>query len=101
MDLTGWAASSIKLVMEVAIMAMAGRAVLAMLAGAGHAANPFWRILNWLCEPFLALVRRLSGQRLQGAGLSLVTGLMLLLLWGVATVAKIAWCVRIGVAACQ
>jgi uncharacterized protein YggT (Ycf19 family) len=89
----GWAATSLKLITEIALMAMLGRAVLGFLAGAGRQANVFWQVLDMLCQPFLRATRRLVGPRrlTHGRALAAATFLGLLALWGSATALKVWW----------
>ena len=90
----GWAATSLKLISEIALMAMLGRAVLGLLAGASRHTNVFWQVLDVLCQPFLRATRRLVGPGRLGShrALAVTTFAGLLLLWLLATVAKVWWC---------
>ena len=83
-----WLATSMKLVCEVALMALLGRAVLGLMLGPAREANPFHRLLGWVVQPF----ERLAG-RWHVA--------VLLALWLLATIAKLRWCLAAGVQACR
>lgn len=94
-------AMSLKLVAEVALLALLGRWVLGRLAGPQPQHNPFWRLLDWVVAPASALTGWLGGRRLSASRRAGWTVLLLLLVWLLATVAKIALCLRLGVQACR
>ena len=104
-----WMAVSLKLMAEVALMALAGRAVLGVRAGPGRAANPFWRILDWLVLPFerpvarcLACVRKRPATSPESTpAVTRWTALALALVWLLATAAKLRLCLALGVQACR
>ena len=48
-----WLAMTLKLVTEVALMAMLGQWVLAHWPGVVPGVNPFWRLLDWISAPFV------------------------------------------------
>jgi hypothetical protein len=89
-----------KMLAEIALLALAGQALLALLAGPGRASNPFYRVLQAVTAPLLratgALLPRLAGHRR-----ALVAALLLAGAWLLATAAKIGLCVEIGVALCR
>ena len=83
-----WLAMSVKLMCEVALMALAGRAVLGLLIGPARQANPFHRLLGFVVQP----VERVAGRW------SLA---LLAMLWLGATAAKLWLCVSAGMPACR
>jgi hypothetical protein len=91
--------TAVKMCAEIALLALAGQALLAMLAGQSRARNPFYQLLQWLTAPLLALLRRLrpaaSERRLRG-WLAALLGLV----WLLATALKLHHCLRAGVAQC-
>ncbi len=93
-------AIALKMWAEIALMAMLGQGLLALLAGQARARNPVYRLLQWLTAPLLAGLRRcLPGQqerRLRGLLVAL-----LMLLWLLATGLKLQQCLQLGVARCQ
>ena len=83
-----WLAMCVKLVCEVALMALAGRFVLGLMVGPARAHNPFHRLLGWVVRPF----ERLAGR---------AAPLLLALLWLAATATKLKLCLALGVQACR
>lgn len=83
-----WLATCVKLVCEVALMAMLGRFVLGLMVGAARDVNPFHRLLGWVVQP----VERHAGRW---------TAPLLVALWVVATAAKLRICLEVGVHACR
>jgi hypothetical protein len=83
-----WLATCVKLVCEVALMAMLGRFVLGLLVGPAREMNPFHRLLGWVVLP----VQRRAGRW---------TALLLMALWLGATAAKVRMCLELGAQACH
>jgi hypothetical protein len=94
--------SSIKLVAEIALMALFGQWVLGLLAGPRRDTNLFYRLLAVLTGPFVKGARLLSPRSIVlDRHVPLVAFLLLAFVWVFVTLTKIQWCVRIGVEACQ
>lgn len=88
----------LKLLAEVALMALAGRALLGLLAGPGRDSNFFWQLLNAMVAPLERGLARLHPV----AGRTASLALLLLLAWGLATTAKLMLCLGgPGLAACR
>ncbi len=91
-----WLATCVKLVCEVALMAMLGRfalglwlrLTLGLTPGATLDANPFYRLLDWVVLP----LERRTGRW---------TAPLLVALWLAATAAKVQLCLALGVQACR
>lgn len=87
-----WLATCLKLVCEVALMAMLGRFALGLMLGltpgAARDTNPFYRLLAWVVLP----LERHTGRW---------TAPLLVVLWLGATVSKVRLCLALGVQACQ
>jgi hypothetical protein len=94
-------ASSVKLVAEIALMALAGRWLLGLLAGERREQNFFYQLLHMLVRPFLAGARLVSPRIVLDRHVPLVTFLLLALAWVVATFMKIQICLQLGVQACR
>lgn len=92
---------SVKLVAEIALMALAGQAVLGVLAGANRHRNPFYLLLRQVSRPFLVLARWLTPRFVLERHLPIVAFLLLVFLWLISTAAKIGFCVEQGVRTCQ
>ncbi len=94
-------ASIFKLLAEIALMALLGQGVLALLAGAKREQNMFYQLLQVLTRPFLALTRRITPKAVIDRHVPIVTCLLLVFIWIAATLSKISICVQIGVENCK
>ena len=93
--------SSVKLVAEIALMALAGQFVLGLLAGAKRDDNFFYRLLQVLTNPFVKGVRRITPRVVIDRHIPLATFLLVALVWVVVTLVKINLCLQIGVQSCR
>jgi len=93
--------SSLKLIAEIALMALLGQWLLGLLAGARRDSNFFYRLLQVLTQPFIRLARLVSPRIVIDRHIPLVAFLLLAFGWLVATIAKINLCLQIGVEACK
>ena len=91
----------LKLVAEIALMAILGQWVLGLLAGARREQNLFYQLFQIMTRPFIAGARMVSPRVVLDRHLPLVAFLLLSFLWVVATITKIDICVRIGVHLCK
>ena len=94
-------ASIFKLVAEIALMALLGQGVLAILAGAKREQNIFYQLLQVLTRPFIAGTRMITPKVVLDRHVPLVAGLLLFFVWLAATLTKIGLCVQMGVEACK
>lgn len=83
-----WLAICVKLVCEVALMAMLGRFVLGLMVGPAREVNPFHRLLGWVVLPVERRARRWTAP-------------LLMALWLGATAAKLRLCLELGAQACR
>jgi hypothetical protein len=95
------AATTVKLLAEIALLALAGQWVVGLLAGAGRDGNPFYRVLELLGRPWVKAARWISPPVVLERHLPLVAFLVLALVWVTAAVTKIRICLEIGVALCK
>jgi hypothetical protein len=93
--------SSLKLIAEIALLAMAGQWLLGLLAGSKREGNFFYQLLQVLTRPFVRLTRAISPRVVLDRHIPLAAFLLLLSLWLVVTVMKINICLQMGVAQCQ
>lgn len=91
----------IKLIAEIALMALLGQWVLGLLAGARKQQNIFYQALATIGRPFVWLARHLSPRVVLDQHVPLVAFLMLLFIWVAATLYRIQTCVQIGVELCK
>ena len=93
--------SSIKLVAEIALLALAGQWLLGLLAGAKRDSNLFYQLLAIVTRPFVRGARWLTPKLVLDRHVPLVAFLMLGFVWVFATLAKVQICLEIGVQACR
>lgn len=93
--------SAIKLIAEIALMALFGQWVLGLLAGQRKGTNLFYQVLQQIGRPFVLLARFVTPRFVLERHHPLVAFLLLGLVWVMATFAKISHCVKIGVQLCQ
>lgn len=93
--------STLKLIAEIALMALLGQWLLGLLAGAKRETNVFYRLLKIMTQPFIRLARLVSPRIVIDRHLPLVAFLLLAFGWLAATMAKINLCLQIGVEACK
>lgn len=91
----------LKLLAEIALLALAGQGVLAILAGQRRQQNPFYQLFQILTRPVIAAARLVSPKIVLDQHVPLVAFLLLSFVWVVATITKIDICVRIGVQLCK
>lgn len=93
--------SIFKLVAEIALLALLGQGVLALLAGAKREQNVFYQLLQVLTRPFLRGARLITPKVVIDRHMPIVAALLLFFVWLTATITKISICVQIGVEACK
>lgn len=91
----------VKLVAEIALMAMAGQWVLGLLAGARKEQNLFYQVLAIMGRPFVRVARLLTPKLVLDRHVPLVAFLLLIFIWLVATFYRIQICIQIGVELCK
>jgi hypothetical protein len=95
------AATTVKLLTEIALLALAGQWVVGLLAGAGVTATRFTACLQLVGRPWVKAARWISPPVVMERHLPLVAFLVLLLVWVAAAIAKVRICLEIGVALCK
>ena len=93
--------TSIKLLAEIALMALLGQGLLALLAGAGRDRNPFYRVLATVTGPFVRGARRITPRVVLDRHVPFVAFVLLGFVWIAATVVKISLCLESGVQTCR
>jgi hypothetical protein len=91
----------VKLLAEIALMALFGQWVLGLLAGAKRDGNLFYQIFQIVTKPVVAGVRYITPRVVIDRHVPIVAFLLLTFVWLAATVAKINICVQIGVHLCK
>jgi hypothetical protein len=93
--------SIVKLLAEIALLALAGQGVLAVLAGAKRDQNLFYQLLQVMTRPFVRGVRFITPKIVIDRHIPFVAFLLLFFVWLTATITKISICVQIGVEMCK
>lgn len=93
--------SAVKLVAEIALMALLGQWVLGMMAGSRKHDNLIYQLLDQMTRPFVWFARRVTPRVVLEQHVPLVAFLILGFVWIGATAAKIAHCLDIGVQLCR
>ena len=93
--------SSVKLVAEIALLALAGQFVLGLLAGARRETNLFYKLLQTLTGPFVKGVRLVTPRIVLDRHIPLAAFVLLAMVWVVVTLVKINLCLQIGVEHCR
>jgi hypothetical protein len=93
--------SSIKLVAEIALMALAGQFLLGLLAGAKREKNFFYRLLQVLTNPFIKGMRLITPKAVIDRHIPLAAFVLLAMVWVMATLMKVNLCIQIGVEQCR
>lgn len=90
-----------QLVLYIALLALAGQALLFVLAGANRDRNIFYQLLQIVSKPFTLLVRKLTPKQVADRHVPVVTFFLLLIAYAVVTFEKISRCVEAGMEACR
>lgn len=88
--------SSVKLVAEIALMAMLGQWLLGLLAGAKRDSNLFYRLLAVLTGPFIKGARLITPRVVLDRHVPLVAFILLAWVWLGSVVAKGYVCQQMG-----
>lgn len=71
------------------------------LMGQGEAGNPVYRLFQVISQPWVRAVRWVRPRVMFDRHMPLMAAFLMLMLWAVATVAKVNICMPIGVALCK
>jgi hypothetical protein len=93
--------TSLKLIVEIALMALAGQWVVGLLAGAGRDRNVPYKLLETIGSPFVKLVRLVSPRAVLDRHIPLATFLLLGVAWVALAASRVDLCLRYGVDACR
>lgn len=92
---------SVKLICEIAGMALLGQGLLYVLAGSRRDTNFFYQLLKAVTNPFTWLARRVTPRMVSDQHVPFVAFFIVLLLWVVVTVEKIRYCVSVEMVGCR
>ena len=94
-------ATILKLLAEIALLALLGQWIVGLLSGRAKVSNPFYRVLQLVGLPWVRAARWLSPALVRDRHMPLWAALLLILLWVGAAIAKVSICLQIGVASCR
>ena len=92
---------TVKLIAEIALMALLSQWLLGLLAGAKRETNLFYKLLQVITGPFIKVTRMISPRFVLDRHVPLGAFLLLSVVWFVAVIAKINLCLQIGPGACR
>lgn len=94
--------SSIKLIAEIALCALAGRWLLGLLAGAKREQNLFYQLLSMMTKPFTSIFRAITPKLVVDRHIPLLTFFALGWVWVFALIEKVSICRAVpGQGLCQ
>ena len=94
-------AMTVKLVAEIALMALLSQCLLGLLAGAKRETNMFYKLLQVITGPFIKVTRIISPRFVLDRHVPLGAFLLLSVVWFVAVITKINLCLQLGPGACR
>lgn len=94
-------AATLKLIAEIALLALLGQWLIGLMAGASRDRNPVYGLLQLLGRPWIRAARWFSPQIVLDRHVPLVAVFLLLLMWAAASFAKVMICLQIGVDLCK
>ena len=86
----------LKSLLELSLMAIAGRFVLGLMAGANRRGNIFWQLLDIAARPALGLTRLVSPQFVLDRHIPLAAASWLLVAWVFVVTLKIDLCATLA-----
>lgn len=92
---------TVKLLAEIALLALLAQAVVGVLSGAGKDLNPVYRLLQLIGKPWVRAARWISPRIVLDRHLPFVAFFVLVVVWAAASLVKVRICLQIGVALCQ
>ncbi|MDP3823845.1 MAG: hypothetical protein Q8R33_20420 [Burkholderiales bacterium] len=92
---------AVKLVAEIALMALLSQWLLGLLAGAKRETNMFYKLLQVITGPFIKVTRMISPRFVLDRHVPLGAFLLLSVVWFVAVITKINLCLQLGPGACR
>ncbi len=94
--------TSIKLVAEIALCALAGRWLLGLMAGRKRDQNLFYQLLGMMTNPFTAVFRKITPKLVVDRHIPLLTFFALGWVWIFALIQKVSLCqAQVGQGLCQ
>ncbi len=92
--------SVLKMLAEVALLALAGQGLLWLLVGQRRQGNFFYLVLQKVAWPAVWLTRRITPALVLDRHVPLAAFCLLMLIWLAATALRVMLCLQLGVARC-
>ena len=93
--------SAVKLLAEIALLALVGQGVLYVLAGPKRDTNFFYGLLKAITNPVTWVARRITPRQVADQHVPFVAFFLLAIVWAVVTIEKIRYCVGVGMVGCK
>jgi hypothetical protein len=93
--------SIIKLICEIALLSLAGRGLLFLLAGQQRNTNLFYQLMVALTKPFVSAARFITPKTILDRHVPFVAFLLLGFIWVIALIEKVRICLQVGVELCK
>jgi hypothetical protein len=93
--------SSVKLIAEIALMALAGRWLVGILAGGQRDSNVFYRVLDVLSKPFVKGARVITPRFVIDRHVPLAAFGLLCVVWLFSLLMKVQLCLQVGMQQCR
>jgi hypothetical protein len=93
--------SIVKLVCEIALLALAGRFLLGLLAGQKKESNFFYKALEAMTKPFVSAARFITPKAILDRHVPFVAFLLIGFIWVISVIEKVRICTAIGVELCK
>ncbi len=94
-------AVTVKLLTEIALLSLMGQGVVGFMSGQARAHNPVYRLFQLISQPWVRATRWVCPRIVLDRHVPLVAVFLLLLLWAVATIAKVSVCMHLGITLCK
>ena len=94
-------ASAVKLVSEIALLALVGQGLLGLLAGKKRDTNLIYQMFQVVTRPVVRAARFITPRIVIDRHMPIVTLCLLLFTWLAATGLKVSLCLEAGVQACR
>lgn len=93
--------SIVKMICEIALMALLGKGLLFVLAGQQREQNVFYRLLNILSQPFEVIVRKITPRFILDSHIPVATFSTLACLWMFSVMMKVEICINASMVGCR
>jgi hypothetical protein len=93
--------SIVKLVCEIALLGLAGRFLLGLLAGQKKESNFFYKALEAMTKPFVSAARFITPKAILDRHVPVVAFLLTFFIWVISVIEKVRICTAIGMELCK